>query len=785
MLGDTQIIDDKNSTLNNRPSSFNTLEISRPVLKRKGQNSVKVLPRVMRGSHIGEFDKDLLLRIKPKQVLIEKEQLFQENMELKLKTHSLQQELLRLKTKNMQIENELSKKEDPKDIKQAWDKPQSTSIIPSLKQTIKELKAELEIREKDIFKLKSNIKCSRVSELEVEVQAYIDECTRLRHHLEETLKSKQEPTEEKILTAQALASLKNENNEYFQQISALKTENSTLKATLEEEKKKKKPIVKKVDVNNRTEIHKLRIALDSSSKDFADKEEKYKMEIALLKAKVDKGNIKPKRIGNIVNFKPKAPSLFKLVNSIIPLRFKSVNEFVGIFKNVKSFAGIYEQFKAVCGKVKQKHVSEISIIFNLDRPEKFPDVVKEWYPFYDYSSKYESSDEEDKVKRGKQDTRGIENSKSSSQIIEKPDSSLSKAAKSRESTPALIQKPQEKLESNKNKAPKPGPIANLFIKPKIQTIKKSQVADLLLKSSLALQIHRIAKEDFPNLISNSDSISFEAMEAFFRSEPFSFPQEDARLLSKFLIEPNEDTVDEDLHLASLDHITTKYFKNTENWTILSNTDEERLDKELTSILSEYHLALKESCLACDPDQKGTVSSDDFKIILEDLQLTFTPELHSYCRLLFYSCNMQINQVPYEYFIKSYISHDNSNSQDMSDEEIAVIVRGYLEKIADKMVEDGKTVKGIFNYDDEGLISGQGFCEGLENIGITDIPQDHMVLILEALQYENSEDPCILVEELEDILQHYGVGEHHESMTTEGIAKENQDEDDEYSEDYED
>jgi hypothetical protein len=146
--------------------------------------------------------------------------------------------------------------------------------------------------------------------------------------------------------------------------------------------------------------------------------------------------------------------------------------------------------------------------------------------------------------------------------------------------------------------------------------------------------------------------------------------------------------------------------------------------------------------------------------------------------------MQINVVPYEYFIKSYISNENSNSQDMSDEEIAVIVRGYLEKIAEKMVEEAKSVKTIFSYDDEGLISAQGFCEGLENIGITDIPQDHMVLILEALQYENSEDPCILVEELEDILQHYGVGEHHESMTTAGIGKDNQ-EDDEYSEDYED
>jgi hypothetical protein len=59
-----------------------------------------------------EFEKDLLFKIKPKKIFIDKEQVFQENLELKLKVHSLSEETLKLRTKIMQIENELSRKED-------------------------------------------------------------------------------------------------------------------------------------------------------------------------------------------------------------------------------------------------------------------------------------------------------------------------------------------------------------------------------------------------------------------------------------------------------------------------------------------------------------------------------------------------------------------------------------------------------------------------------------------------------------------------------------------------
>ena len=127
--------------------------------------------------------------------------------------------------------------------------------------------------------MKSNLKCSKVYELEAEIQAYINECTRLRHHLEEVIKIRQIPSETENLNIQALQFLKKENSSLIQLLNSSKIEIKACKEELENEKKKKKPFIKKIDVNTRIEIQKLKTILDTNTKEFTIKEEKYKKEI--------------------------------------------------------------------------------------------------------------------------------------------------------------------------------------------------------------------------------------------------------------------------------------------------------------------------------------------------------------------------------------------------------------------------------------------------------------------------------------------------------------------------
>jgi hypothetical protein len=60
----------------------------------------------------------------------------------------------------------------------------------SLKKKIKELSMLLGSKNDEIEALRKNIKSTKLAEFEVEMKMYMDECTRLRHQLEEVLNSK-------------------------------------------------------------------------------------------------------------------------------------------------------------------------------------------------------------------------------------------------------------------------------------------------------------------------------------------------------------------------------------------------------------------------------------------------------------------------------------------------------------------------------------------------------------------------------------------------------------------
>ncbi len=63
-------------------------------------------------------------------------------------------------------------------------------MITALKRQIKELRGQVALKEEEVQALKKNTKATKLQELEIEMKMYIDECTRLRHLLEETMRAK-------------------------------------------------------------------------------------------------------------------------------------------------------------------------------------------------------------------------------------------------------------------------------------------------------------------------------------------------------------------------------------------------------------------------------------------------------------------------------------------------------------------------------------------------------------------------------------------------------------------
>ena len=79
-----------------------------------------------------------------------------------------------------------------------------THLVINLKRKVRDLQTENGKRLDEIEALKRNIRNTRQQEIEVEVKLYMEECARLRHQLEEVIRSKDtfaDPQELKIIEA--------------------------------------------------------------------------------------------------------------------------------------------------------------------------------------------------------------------------------------------------------------------------------------------------------------------------------------------------------------------------------------------------------------------------------------------------------------------------------------------------------------------------------------------------------------------------------------------------------
>ena len=63
----------------------------------------------------------------------------------------------------------------------------NSNLIQNLKAQIKELRTDVKKKEDEVLKIKRTLKSTNIQELEVEMKLYVDECTRLRHMLEEKM----------------------------------------------------------------------------------------------------------------------------------------------------------------------------------------------------------------------------------------------------------------------------------------------------------------------------------------------------------------------------------------------------------------------------------------------------------------------------------------------------------------------------------------------------------------------------------------------------------------------
>ena len=425
-------------------------------------------------------------------IISDKEKLYEENLSLKQKINNLTEELLKLKTKIFQIEKELNRKDDFEEKIPVGSS--SHHLLKKLKLIIKDLKTQAAEKDQEIENLKKSLKLSRVTEIEIEMKAYIDECTRLKHHLEEIMKQK-DPIhsnsnlfEKNIQQFMLSNSLKKENHELSSALVARNEEISKLKLKIQEnEHKKKKSGQRKGNTHNlKQEIQKLKELLENTKKFSEKKETDTNAELFRLKKQaedyennqkifekkikeylliieslsqevkiVKKDSIKASLNQQIFNVKKKKnpPKFLLMLNSIV----QSKKMIFGVFLSLidKNNIGIIDteefvvKIRKFCEKFNKKLLDPVLSSIEYKRGIISLNKLEQLYDEYDYNN-YNLDDSEESGEIGLELLKNFNENKNfffdnkSNEIIEKNQEILDFEIK----VPVVAEKNENHLEKN-------------------------------------------------------------------------------------------------------------------------------------------------------------------------------------------------------------------------------------------------------------------------------------------------------------------------------------------------
>jgi hypothetical protein len=669
-----------------RPLTAKKIDLENPKSQKKvfsrGNPSPK--PKRILGK---ERQTPILSKLRPTKISVDKEKLYNDNMALKVKVNDQKSVIMRYKAKILQLEKELQKKEE---LSGTLNPSCNNYLVKLLKQTIKDLRQEIENKNLEIGKQKHNMKLSKFLELELEVKAYMDECTRLRHSLEEILKDKEmnesginksfENNDSKTLN---LMKIIEENNKEIQKLKdKIKGDHQA--------KREKTPKFQEEFSKATKELESLKKNFSIKEKKFAEEVEKLKeslkdkqKEVTVLKLKLDESNtliqdlfkelksLRQKKKSKLV-----PPKCLQVLYAILLSQKITVNEFLmGLAKG--DIIESKQFFNALKKQDESLTQDDLDMVLNYIKSETSLKISMK--KLVDYFNTYDFS---------------------------------------------LVSKDS----------------------------REQKVLDLFDHLNLRMQLHRIPKENLIEALlgagaSSSKPIHNQEIVLLLTNSPFNFSRKQATLLVDSLF-----SGEKSLPYSSF---IEKFYSSLSDWQVFTSSDEESFDNYLLSLVGKHKESIEKFCQRIDTENKETIPLEEFFSGLESNQITITSRLKDYLVVLFYSHNMELNAVPYKQFLQAY-----SNSEDSQEDPKTLMVQKHLDQIANKLIQSKKSVREIFNFDEGGLIVAEDFIEALKNIGIPEISKENLLVLLEALQYDPEQRiVCIHVDELEDILETYGVPAH--------------------------
>ena len=539
-----------------------------------------------------EKNTQLVEKLRPNKIIMDKERLYIENMQLKIKNNELQEDIVKYKARFFQLQKEKQKKDEAP----SQNYSQNSFLVRLLKQNIRDLKNELHSKDMLINKQKKSMKLTNSLEMELEIKAYIDECTRLKHYLEEIIKEKDEITNRtNEITIQP--------NEQIQ----------NLMKVIEHDKKKIKELKEKLRASSISKYEKSPKAKEDS-RVYLKEIEKLKKDLSETQSKFSQ-DLKSLQQELKVQQSVHASSIFKL---------EEANKLI---------ASLYEELKSVT----QKPSSGVS-------PPKLVLVLNEAVTSLNQSiSQYLLSVSPEDPTRMTPSTlvQGLKqhNPSISHQDLE----SVMAYIQGQDSSEISVGKLRDfytsfGLDSN------PGEQGN------------RNILELFQHLELRMQLHRVPKENLlESLIGsgsqNGKSIDCQEIVMIFTNSPFNFLRKEAGKIAEYLFESKKSIKYSDL--------VSRFYESTADWENFTPKDEENFDSYLISVVSKNKNHIEKYCTDKDSKDKGVISLQEFNLCFSKAKITLPQRVYSYLLVLFYSHNMNLNTVPYKQFLQAYATPDES------------------------------------------------------------------------------------------------------------------------------
>lgn len=706
-------------------------------------------------------DAATLTRMKPKYIALDKERLYEEALALKMEANYFREENVKLRTKMQQLERELEKRDETLEDLRTTAKEkhfsttlQSLHLISSLKSTVKDLRNELKTKEEESQKAKRDMRTSRISELEVELRAYVDECTRLKHHLEEAM--------ERLMQESQGSRLEVHNSE---EVRALEED---LKARTEDWKHAKGQITH----------------LETALKAANLREKELNAQLKTLKGELEKLSESQKAASNA-----QESQLADLAQSRQLLLVSN--------EHTQALEGQIQLLKSELEACKQhfmpKESSKLAIVLKPDPCEEEEDRAMiaaiekstgvSLVEFVEKCSQALAAAQIAKKRIARNVLTAVPIEASELLIalqavgvetgLVEVQTTLEQPAVVRELLELLQSPPKTQTASQNPSAngtfrikedvenqvapyfPESKTPVDVSVDPLPALVVSDETASALKAFGFRLQLHRIPKSKlgvtlFGHNYDAKETITAERLEKALCEPPLSLsPSDQLAQTMQFALEAS--------HTAQ--EVVARLSVALEDWEVFSPADEAEFDRHISLALASVKAEFQAACALHDPANSGHITMKALREVCESLHFDFNSREYHYMELLFFSLNFTLDEVPFNKLIQAYAAQDSDASfesrleESVDDQDKKRIVREYMDRISSELMRKSLNPRQIFRSL-EGILYPDKLVAGMRTLGIPDMKEREMVVFLEALQCEDIDEYGIEMSLFEEIIKGY-------------------------------